>query len=182
MSNWQRLDTKIVYQNPYFSVHEDNVIRPDGKTVQYGWLETPPSVYVVAVQEDGKVVMVKQLRYLTGQPTWELPAGSMVVDDEDEEAAAKRELEQQAGLHADKWVRLSGEYRVWTGVATQRNTVLIASDLHKAKAPEPTDNVVGAVESFTWTQLKDMMKTGELNDGETITALTLAGFHLDQLK
>lgn len=181
MSNWQRLDTKIVYQNQYITVHEDNVVTPDGKPAVYGWVETPPAVFVVAVEGSGKIVMVKQLRYTTGQPSWELPGGN--TDGDERQTAAKRELEEEAGLHADKWVELTGEYYVWNGVATQRNSVHIARELHKVKGPKTeTDDTIVAVESFTWTELKEMIKSGELNDGETITALTIAGLHLGHLK
>ncbi len=181
MSNWQRLDTKIVYQNPWITVHEDHAITPDGKPTIYGWVETPPSVYVVAIEDGGKVVLVKQLRYTTGQPSWEIPAGS--TDGETAIDAAKRELVEEARLHADKWVQLSGEYYPWNGVATERSTVFIARGLHKAqdKASE-TDDFILAVESFSWAELKEMIKNSELTDGQTITALTLAGLHLGHLK
>ncbi|MDF2461377.1 MAG: hypothetical protein K0S68_780 [Candidatus Saccharibacteria bacterium] len=181
MSNWQRLDTKIVYQNPYLTVHEDNVISPHGKPIRYGWVESAPAVYVVAIDGGGKVFLVKQLRYTTGRPSWELPGGS--VSGEDTEAAGKRELEAEVGMHADKWVTLSGEHHVWAGVATQRNTVMIARELHKVKGPKAvSDDMVDAVESFSWAELKEMMKTGELNDGQSISALTLAGLHLGHFK
>jgi 8-oxo-dGTP pyrophosphatase MutT (NUDIX family) len=181
MGNWQRLDTKIVYQNSYITVHEDNVITPDGRPVEYAWVETAPSVYIVAIDEHDRVTLVKQLRYTTGQPSWELPGGSTEGDDRLD--AAKRELEEKAGLHADKWVSLNGEYYAWNGVATQRNTVHIARDLHKAKHPKlNSDEVIHAVESFSWEELKAMIKSGELNDGESISALMIAGLHLDSVK
>jgi ADP-ribose pyrophosphatase len=181
MNNWQRLDTKIVYQNPYLTVHEDNVITPKGKPTRYGWVESAPAVYVIAIEESGKVILVKQLRYTTGQPMWELPGGS--VNGEDVISAGKRELEAEVGLHADKWVGLSGEYYVWAGVATQRNTILIARGLHKVKTPQTeTDDMVDSIRSFTWAEIKNMLKSGELNDGETIAALTLAGLHLDHIQ
>ena len=181
MSNWQRLDTNIVYQNPYISVHEDNVINPHGKPVKYGWVETPPVVMVVAIDEHGKVVLVKQLRYTTGQPSWELPGGS--TDGQEPQEAAKRELEEEAGLHAEKWVSLTSEYYVWPGIATQRNSVHIARDLHKAKGAKPqTDEQIEAVQSFTWADIKEMIKTGELHDGESIAALTIAGLNLGHFK
>jgi len=181
MSNWQRLDTKIVYHNPNITVHEDNVITPDGKPVRYGWVETPPGVYVVAIEENGKVVLVKQLRYTTGQPSWELPSGNS--DGQDPIIAGKQELEADAGLHADKWVQLSGETYVWNGVATRRDSVLIAKGLHKSQVAKLAINyVVDAVHSFTWAELKEMIKSSELNDGPSITALTRAGLHLGHYK
>jgi 8-oxo-dGTP pyrophosphatase MutT (NUDIX family) len=176
MSNWQRLDTKIVYQNQWMTVHEDNVITPQGKSSVYGWVETPPAVYTVAIQDNGKIVLTKELRYTTGQPSWEIPHS--YVNGEDALDAGKRKLAEEAGLHADKWVQLSGEYYVWNGIATQRNTVLIARDLHKVKQPLQADDLMDAVHAYSWAELKEMIKSGELNDGESITALTIAGLHL----
>jgi 8-oxo-dGTP pyrophosphatase MutT (NUDIX family) len=181
MSNWQRLSTKVVYQNPYIKVHEDNVITPDGKPAIYGWVETPPGVFVVALEDDGKVVLVKQVRYTTGQPTWELPGGNS--DGEDIISGGKKELEEEAGLHADKWVQLGGEMFVWSGVATERDVVVIAKGLHKAKKSKlANDDVIDRVHSFTWAELKDMISSGELNDGQTISALLKAGLHLGTIK
>jgi len=181
MSNWQRLETKIAYQNPYLTVHEDGVVTPHGKPIRYGWVETAPCVYVVTIDDEGKVILVKQLRYTTGRPMWELPGGSVAGEDPLE--AGKRELEAEVGLHADKWVTLSGEYHVWPGVATQRNTVMIARDLHKVKAPRTvSDDMVDSIQAFSWTEIKEMLRSGELNDGQSIAALTLAGLHLGHFK
>jgi 8-oxo-dGTP pyrophosphatase MutT (NUDIX family) len=116
------------------------------------------------------------------QPSWELPAGN-ATEGEDQLTAAKRELEEEAGLHADNWASLGGEYYVWNGAATQRNTVHIARGLHKAKNPhQDTTEAISAVQSFTWAELKEMIKNGELNDGQSVTALTVAGLHLGHLK
>jgi hypothetical protein len=181
MSNWQRLDTKIVYQNPGLKVHEDNVITPEGKPAVYSWVETPPGVYIVAVEPGSKVVLVKQLRYTTGQPSWELPGVSS--DSEDVTEAGKQELEHRAGMHADKWVKLSGETYVWGRVATERDIILIATGLHQAKKSiTEVPMVVDAVHAFTWTELKEMIRSGELNDGQSITALMKAGLHLGHIK
>jgi len=180
MSNWQRLDTKIVYQNSYITVHEDNVINPLGHAVVYGWVETPPGIQIVAIDDDGKVVLVKQSRYTTNQPSWEVPGGG--TDGEDALDAAKRELTEEAHLHADKWVQLPNEIYPWSGIATERNLVFIARDLHKAKksTTEPDDAILES-QSFSWKEIKHMIKNGELTGGQTITALTLAGLHLGHL-
>lgn len=177
MSNWQRLDTKIVYQNSYITVHEDNVINPRGHATTYGWIEVPPAVLVVPIDEHGKVVLTKQSRYTTGHPSWELVGGS--TDGMEPLDAAKKELEEEAGLHADKWVQLAGEFLPWNGITTERDTIFIARDLHKVKGPKPeADDLIDAIHAYSWAELKSLMKSGELVDGQTIAALALAGLHL----
>jgi 8-oxo-dGTP pyrophosphatase MutT (NUDIX family) len=177
MSNWQRLGTKIVYQNPWITVHEDNVVNPHGKPTVYGWIERPLAVFIVALGEDGKVTLVKQLRYTTGQPTWEVPAGGS--QGEEPLASAKRELEEEAHLHADKWVELAGQVHPWNAFTPERNVTFIAQGLHKAKKPEQeVDDYITEVKSFSWSELKEMIKNAEITDGQTITALARAGLHL----
>jgi 8-oxo-dGTP pyrophosphatase MutT (NUDIX family) len=181
MSNWQRLDTKIVYQNSFITVHDDNVITPAGTSTTYAWVETAPAVFAVAIEDSGKVVLVKQLRYTTGQPSWELPAGG--TDGDDPLAAAQRELAEEAQLHADKWVQLSGELYPWVSLGTERNSVFIARGLHKAQnPPADTDDFVLEVKSFSWDELKEMIKNSELNHGQSIAALMRAGLHLGRVK
>jgi 8-oxo-dGDP phosphatase len=180
MSNWQRLATKIVYQNAYITVHEDSVVNPLGKPTLYSWVDRPPAVFIVATDDDGKVVLVKQVRYTTGQPTWEVPAGG--TEGEDPMVAAKRELEEEAGMHADKWVQLAGESYPWNAFSPERNITFVADGLHKAKKPAQGDDLMLEVKSFTWDELKEMVKNAEITDGQTITSLMRAGLHLGKLR
>jgi 8-oxo-dGDP phosphatase len=181
MSNWKRLSTNIVHNNEWKTFHEDEVIRPDGRQVTYSWVETPPAEFVVAVNEDNKVCLVQQERYTTGMPSWELPGGH--TDGEAEMDAGKRELALEAGLHADHWERMPGEMYPFIGTAASRNIVFVATGLHKVRHAEPdTGEVITAVKWFGWDELKDMMKAGELTDGQTVAALMLAGLHLGKIK
>ncbi len=180
MSQWQRLSTKIVYQNTHITVHEDSVIRPDGVPTTYGWIETPPAVMVVAVDQHGKVLLVRQNRYTIGQDSWELPAGS--ADTDDELTAAKRELAEEAGLHADNWEQLPAEQYPLISLAPMRIITFVAKSLHRAKEVAPADDVINKTQAFTWTQLKKMIAAGEINQSATVAAVLLAGLHLGHIK
>jgi ADP-ribose pyrophosphatase len=178
MSSWQRIDTKIVYHNQWITVHEDNVIHPDSRAGLYGWIETPPAVFIVPIEDNGRVLLEKQLRYVTGKPSWEVPAGS-VDDGEDFLSAAKRELEEETQFHADKWEQLEGETQPFNAFSPERNILFIARGLHKAKNPSTdNDDAIIELESFTWTELKRMIKEAAITDGQTITSLVRAGLHL----
>jgi 8-oxo-dGTP pyrophosphatase MutT (NUDIX family) len=180
MSNWQRLGTKIVYQNLWMTVHEDNVIDLQGKPTIYGWLESPPAVFIIAIEDNGKVLLEKILRYTTGQPSWEIPAGN--TDGEDPLEAAKRELEEETHLHAEKWAQISGETFPYNSVTPERNILFIARGLHKSKNPPEQADPILEVKGFAWKEIIEMIKNAEITDGQTITAIMRAGLHLGHLK
>src|SRR6185369_11206396 len=180
MSNWKRLASKIVYQNDWKTVHEDEVIRPDGRSTVYAWFETPPAVLVVAVNDNDEVCLVQQERYTTGNLSWELPAGN--IDGADELPAAKRGLAEETHLHADHWERLPGEMHPFIGTAASRSIIFIATGLHQVRGEVPqSEETITAVRWVGWRELKEMLKTAVITDGQSISALALAGLHLGQI-
>jgi 8-oxo-dGTP pyrophosphatase MutT (NUDIX family) len=99
---WKKLSSRIAYTNPWMTIREDKVIRPDGKKGIYGLMLAPgPSVFVIALTKDKKIYLVKQFRYTFQKPSWELPAGNAGKDKP--LAAAKRELWEETGLTANHW-------------------------------------------------------------------------------
>ena len=181
MRKWQRLTSKIVYQNDYITVHEDEVLTPKGRSGKYGWVETPPAVFIVAINKDNQVCLVQQERYLTGELSWEVPAGN--TDGEDELPAAKRELAEEARLHADHWERLPVDTNPYNSISAERAIVFIATSLHEIREAAPvTDDEITAIQWKSWAQLKKMIKAGEITDGQTVTVLALAALHLDDWK
>ena len=124
---------------------------------------------------------MEQERYLTGRLSWEVPAGN--TDGEDELDAAKRELAEEAGLHADHWKRLPGDFYPFGSLSAERNVIFIATGLHEVREPiTDTDDVITGQRWVRWADIAKMLKTAEINNGQTITALALAGLHLDALK
>ena len=181
MSNWKRLTGRIVYQNDWKTVHEDEVIRPDGRSATYAWIETPPEVRVVAINDDKEICLVHEERYTTGELSLELPGGH--IEGEDELDAAKRELTEETGLHADHWERLSSETLPFIGTAASRTIFFVATGLHEARGGDgPTDDTVTKIQWAKWSEVKKMLKDGAFVDGQTISGLALAGLHVGQIK
>ena len=104
---WKTLESRLVYSNPWISVREDQVIRPDGQNGIYSVVETRIATGVVALTPERDVYLVGQYRYPTEMYSWEIIQGGA---DEDEEplAACKRELQEEAGLIAKDWTPLGG--------------------------------------------------------------------------
>lgn len=95
MAEGRVLRSEVIVAKPKRFVRED-LLMDDGFEIDWYYMDTPPSVMVVAVTEDGNLVMVRQYRHNLKRDTWELPAGA-VSDGETPEAAARRELEEETG-------------------------------------------------------------------------------------
>jgi 8-oxo-dGTP pyrophosphatase MutT (NUDIX family) len=88
-----------------FSLRADLCEWSNGDQGRYAVFDGPSSVLVVPVFDDGRTVLVRQWRYPWGSTSWEVVAGTLEVD-EDPADCAVRELEEEAGLRAERWTRL----------------------------------------------------------------------------
>lgn len=95
MADGKVLRSEVIVERPKRFVRED-VLLADGFEIDWYYMDTPPSVMVVAVTEPGELVMVRQYRHNLRRDTWELPAGA-VSHGETPEGAACRELEEETG-------------------------------------------------------------------------------------
>lgn len=91
------------YQGPIFQVYTDRVTMPGGDTADRDVVENLGAVGVVALDDVGRVVLIRQYRHAVGQRLWELPAGLRDVDGEPLVRGAARELCEEADLLADRW-------------------------------------------------------------------------------
>jgi ADP-ribose pyrophosphatase len=89
------LDREVVLERPKRWIHEA-LRMPDGAVIDWYYTDTPPSVVVVPVTADGKVVLVRQYRHNLKRDTLELPAG-IVERGEDLDEAALREMREETG-------------------------------------------------------------------------------------
>ena len=75
----------------------------EGGVVKREYIQHTGAVAILALDDDGRVLMIEQYRHPVGMTLWELPAGLLDVEGEDPLAAAKRELAEEADLRADQW-------------------------------------------------------------------------------
>jgi 8-oxo-dGTP pyrophosphatase MutT (NUDIX family) len=91
------------YRGPIFQVHTDQVTMAGGHAVGRDVVENLGAVGVVALDEAGRVMLIKQYRHPLKQRIWELPAGLRDVDGEPLARAAARELAEEADLVAGRY-------------------------------------------------------------------------------
>ncbi len=94
------------FQGRIARVRVDTVVMPGGKTAEREVVEHDMAVAVVAMEDDGRVVLIEQYRHPLRRRLWELPAGLLDVEGELPQPAAARELAEETGLHAGTWSTL----------------------------------------------------------------------------
>src|SRR4051812_21485581 len=106
MENPYRLNSRRdVYRNRWIYLREDQVARADGGAATFGVIEMKAGSTVLAVNEQREVYLVKEFKYAIDRPSIELISGA-IEDGESPLDAAKRELEEEAGLSAKEWIDL----------------------------------------------------------------------------
>ncbi len=99
------VSTDLVYEGAVWDVRSDTVRYGDGEmTRQY--VEHPGAAAVVAIDDEGRVVLIQQYRHPIRERDWEIPAGLLDVAGEPPLETAKRELTEEVDLEADRWQHL----------------------------------------------------------------------------
>ena len=168
---WQPVSTEVKYQNPWIKIHEDKVITPTGKDGIYAYLESNDSVMIAVINDDRQLYLVRTFRYPDKSWNWEVPGGG--GDKHDSLAAAKRELEEETAITAIQWDKL-GTTSVCNGFMTEKMTTYLAQALSFSGSKESADEQIDEARFFSMTDIYSMIERGEINDGQSITAIHLA--------
>ncbi len=149
----------------------DEVDRPDGGPGIYGVVHfRNAAVGVVAVGEDGRLLLVGQHRYSLDEYSWEIPEGG-VGPGEALEDGARRELREETGFEAAVWHQLC-RMSVSNSVTDERGALFVARGLVPGRAaPDPTEDL-----ALRWATLDDVLAeidSGVIHDLMTIAAVGL---------
>lgn len=168
---WTKLGSRLVYENQWIRVREDAVIRPDGRQGIYGVVEMRPSIGVVAINDNDELLLVGQWRYPAGRYSWEIPRGGSHNGDASLQAAAARELREEAGVEAACWTPLI-EVDVNNGITTDTEHLFLATGLSAVLAePDPEEEI--AIRWVPFSEAARMAAGGELTDVCTVAAILL---------
>jgi 8-oxo-dGTP pyrophosphatase MutT (NUDIX family) len=173
---WTTLSSRVVYDNPWIRVRQDEVVRPDGKPGIYGVVHYKNiAIGVLPVDNDGFVHLVGQYRYVMNSYSWEIPEGGC-PEGEDPLSAARRELAEETGLTARDW-RLLGEADLSNSVSDERAIYFLATDLTHGEA-EPEGSEVLQQKRVSLDEALSMIESKAITDALSIIAL----YHYARLK
>lgn len=123
-------NSRQIYSGNVISLRVDEVAMPGGKIAERDVVVHPGAVGVVALREDGTVLLLRQYRHPVGETLWELPAGILDVDGEPALQAAQRELGEEAFLTARTWSVLVDMYSS-PGMSNEAVRLYLARDLEE---------------------------------------------------
>jgi 8-oxo-dGTP pyrophosphatase MutT (NUDIX family) len=132
---YEVLARETVYEGRVISLELDTVAMPGGGDSVREIVRHPGAVAVVAVDDEDRVVLVRQYRHPFGKPLWELPAGLRDADGEPPLETAKRELAEEALLSAARWSLLATSYSS-PGFCDEQVLIYLAEELSAVDRPE----------------------------------------------
>jgi ADP-ribose pyrophosphatase len=156
----------------------DRVLMPDGTSADREVVVHPGAVGVVALDDDDRVLMIRQYRHPVGRLLWEVPAGLRDVDGEPVHLTAQRELLEETGYRARVWHVLA-DYFSSPGVSTERLRIYLARGLSEV-SPAERDFVAEHEEAqlqLAWVPIEhavSLVLAGELHNGPAVVGILSA--------
>lgn len=166
---WRTLGQKYLYRNPWCAFRVDEVMLPDGKTLDYGVLEGGGYAATVPITEDGNVVLVRQWRQPLGRFTLELPSGS-VDEGENPEIAARRELLEEAGYRAEELKHLVS-INTSTGRTNEVCHLFRCRAVPDPEGPQPEPTEFVRPFEIPFSEAMEKVQGGEISDASTVLGL-----------
>lgn len=174
--NWPVVGTENQLDGWLISVRTDEVRMPDDHLAKRTIVTHPGAVAVVALDDDGRVLMIRQYRHPVGRLLWEVPAGLRDVKDEPLVEAAKRELMEESGYRAREWHVLT-DYFTSPGISTERIRVFLARGLEH----DPDNGYEREGEEkfleYEWVPLDEAVRLvlgGKIHNSSAVTGILAA--------
>ncbi len=171
LKKWETLESNVIYQNPWWTYRRDEFQIPEGVSGEYHYVQTHGSTMILPITADGKLLLVKQYRYLGKKESLEFPCGA-IKPGSDANETAHIELREETGFRAGMLNKV-GEFNPYNGVTDEICEVFVGADLAPAPAPSDETEEFELVECLT-SEVDDLIRRNEIWDGMTMAAWLLA--------
>lgn len=167
LAPWKRLSQNVLNRNGFWTYCRDEYELPSGRRGEYFYVHTNGASLIVPVTNDGRILLVRQYRYLCSRESIEFPCGG-VKDGSTHNETAWHELREETGYTSDK-VFLAGAFNPYNGITDEICNVYIARDL-KYVGVEPDDTEEFEQLSLAPEEFDAKIADGTIWDGMTIAA------------
>ena len=169
MEEIKRIKRELVHKGKVIDFYQDTMQMPNGNITKWDLIDHKGAAAVVAVRDDGKLVMVRQYRNALEQVTLELPAGCVDFRGEPTIEAARRELTEETGYTAESLELLIS---IFTTVAfcNEKIDIYVARGL-KSGQQDLDENEYINVEAYDIEELCQMVYDLIIQDSKTVAAI-----------
>ena len=165
-------DGETIYDGKIIRVEKSRVSLPDGREAAREVVIHKGAAAIVPVDAQGMVTLVRQHRVALDTFTWEIPAGKLDSVSEDPLDCAKRELEEETGLRAANWRRLSHVITT-PGFCTEQISIYLATELSQHEAHADQDEFL-RLQKMPLDEAVNRVMAGEFRDAKTCLGLLMA--------
>ncbi len=165
----------VEHRGRVIQVSTERLRYANGREYNIDLVRHPGAAAVVAVDDAGRVCVVRQYRHGVEDFLWEIPAGKLDAG-EPPEVCAMRELAEETGVQAGQWTSL-GLFIPAPGIFTELIHLYLAQDL-KIGHPKPDADEDLQLKWLPLGEAIELTLSGAWNDGKTALALSRARYHL----
>lgn len=169
----ERLDTQDLYGGIFLNMKRDTVRLPDGSQAVREYLTHPGAVAIIAILDDGRVILERQYRYPVARVCMEIPAGKL-DSGEDPLVCAQRELQEETGYTAAKWSYVRRIHPV-ISYSTEFIDIYLAEGLTKGQRQLDDEEFLD-VFAASLDELLTWVEEGAITDVKT----TISAYWLDR--
>jgi len=164
-----KINTKEVYDNPWISVREDQILKPNGSEGIYGVVHFKNlAIGIIPIDQDGFTYLVGQYRYTLNEYFWEIVEGGGPIGIDPIESA-KRELKEETGFSAAKWTKIS-TLHTSNSVTDEVSYIYMAEDLTEGDT-EFEDTEVLQIRKVHISEAVKMVMNDEITDAISIAGI-----------
>ena len=176
----KQVSSELLYGGRIIKLYNDQITLPDGNGAYREYVRHPGGVCVVPLTDKNEVMLVRQYRYVYAKEIIEIPAGKRDSKTEDTLEGAKRELKEELGITAEKFVFL-GELYPTPGYTDEVLYMYAATGLAFGETNPDEDEFVEP-EKIHINTIVDMIMNCEIKDAKTVAAVLKTKRLLDENK
>ena len=169
MEQYERIGRELIHKGAIIDYYQDTIKIPNGNIAKWDFIKHKGAAAVVAVREDGRLLMVRQYRNALDRFTLEIPAGGLNGPEEPTILAAKRELEEETGYVSEELEKLLS-LRTTVAFCNEKIDIYVARNLKPGVQNLDEDEVID-VYRYSVEELNEMIYSGKIEDGKTIAAI-----------